>query len=87
MKRRITTTEEETPEQEFHEAMPATREVYREPVFVDDEADRGGVNGWAILGLVLLAALVLTLLLGRAGVGDGTTPTNTAPVTPSTQTQ
>ncbi|HSX47883.1 MAG TPA: hypothetical protein VLF41_00015 [Candidatus Nanoarchaeia archaeon] len=86
MKRRIIskTHTEETPEDEFYEAMPAaqSRPVYREDPLLVEEDDRADMSGWAILGLVLLAVLILLLFtggnitggLGRSGLP--TVPTN-----------
>lgn len=87
MKRRIIskTRTEEVPQDEFYEAMPAApaRPVYREdPLLVED--DSASISGWAILGLVLLAILILLLFTG--GNVTGSLNRNSLPTVPTTNT-
>jgi hypothetical protein len=76
----------ETDRDEFYEAVPLVeRRYYREEPVWENEDDRAGLSGLAILGLVVAAIIVLALLLGGLGalrgVGDTTTTPTTLPTT------
>lgn len=74
----------ETDRDEFYEAMPLVeRRYYREEPIWEEESDRAGISGLAILGLVVAAIIVLALLMGGLGALRGMGDTSPVPATPS----
>lgn len=98
MKRRLIKRVERRPDpvseqpvrEEFYEAMPTTagQPAYREgPVYREDTGDDRLFSGWAVLGVIILALVILLLLFGRSNITPSVNRSTTGGVTNPTTSQ